>query len=157
MRLSTQIQDNACSHTNSTHSLFSPSPLEKRSSTLLLCYSCQCLVFTQPQTNHAHFSPEPNWPSRETSVPQSLWGQPHSFITSFGTSLCQRAGHRKPLHVRSRTPVSTELWAVILYTPLGPRVNFTEDSGSAGSPLQTPQLLTFCKHCLNYSYMKAVL
>lgn len=66
MRLSTQSQDNAYSHTNSTHSLFSPSPLEKRSSTLLLCYSCQCLLFTQPQTNKAHFSPEPNWSSRAT-------------------------------------------------------------------------------------------
>lgn len=98
MRLSTQIQDNARSHTNSTHSLFSPSPLEKRSSTLLLCYSCQCLVFTQPQTNHAHFSPEPNWSSRATGN-QCAPGPLMSvllFTTIFGISLWKRARHRKP-------------------------------------------------------------
>lgn len=41
-------------------------------------------------------------------------------------------------HVRSRTPVSTELWAV-LCNSLGPWINFTEDSGSAGSPNARPE------------------
>lgn len=151
MRLSTQIQDNARSHTNSTHTLFSPSPVEKRSSTRLLCYSCQYLVFTQPQTNYAHFTRtklvkqsyrQPGWRS-SFDISPTLSSPPLA-------STCVKGLVTGSLrHVRSRTPVSTELYSVTLYSPSGPRINFTEDSGSAGvqTPGQTCQASKWMCHC----------
>lgn len=49
----------------------------------------QTMLFSQQnQTGQAEL--------QAASVPQPLWHQPHSFITSFGISLCKKAGHRKP-------------------------------------------------------------
>lgn len=133
MRLSPQIQDNACSRTNSTHSLFSPSPLEKRSSTLLLCYSCQWLVLTWPQTNPAHFLPEAKLVKQ--SYRYSVCPTPSEISPSLSSPPLASAPVKGPItgslrHVRSRTPVSKELETAMLYSPLGPRINFTERSGS---------------------------
>lgn len=62
----------------------------------------------------------------------------------------KRLGTGSLRHMRSRTPVSTELQTVTLYTPLGPRISFTGDSGSAGSPKDRPETCQASKgmcHC----------